>query len=149
MVTRRAMQSVLVNFLGTYTSRYTDHDGYWLFGFLVEDLDELCIDLLSPPADPHSFTGLAVLWAVGKFEDQLRKIGVPRRRVRRAWLTIRRLPGAIQGSVNDHPISGHELCFLAGAVMDSGLCFESEKTVFVAPHDARSERRSARAWWRE
>ena len=36
MPTRRVIKSVLHNFLGTYTSRYSDYNGYWLFGFMVE-----------------------------------------------------------------------------------------------------------------
>jgi len=32
------MTAVLKNFLGTYTSRYSDFQGYWLFGFLVPGL---------------------------------------------------------------------------------------------------------------
>ncbi len=35
---RRIIKAVLDNFLGTYTSRYSDFHGYWLFGFLVKDL---------------------------------------------------------------------------------------------------------------
>ena len=41
MATRRVIKSVLSNFLGTYVSRYSEYDGYLLFGFLVADFDEL------------------------------------------------------------------------------------------------------------
>ncbi len=34
MATRRAINGVLGNFLGTYVSRYSDYDSYWLFGFI-------------------------------------------------------------------------------------------------------------------
>jgi hypothetical protein len=51
MATRRVIKSVLRNFLGTYTSRYSEIRGYWLFGFLVPDLGELHFDLLSRRAD--------------------------------------------------------------------------------------------------
>ena len=44
MATADVIKSVLRNFLETFASRYTDYDGYWLFGFLVEhDLNELGI----------------------------------------------------------------------------------------------------------
>jgi hypothetical protein len=33
MVTPRAIRGMLRNFLGTYTSQYSDYKGYWLFGF--------------------------------------------------------------------------------------------------------------------
>jgi hypothetical protein len=46
MKPRRIIKGVLHNFLGTYTSRYSDYDGYWLFGMLVRDVEELSIDLL-------------------------------------------------------------------------------------------------------
>ena len=42
----KRVKGVLDNFLGTFTSRYLDHNGYWVFGMLVGDLGELRIDLL-------------------------------------------------------------------------------------------------------
>ena len=45
---RRIIKGVLHNFIGTYTSRYSDYDGYWLFGMVVRDVAELRIDLLYP-----------------------------------------------------------------------------------------------------
>src|SRR5688572_19645518 len=144
MATRRAIRAALRNFLGTYTSRYTEYGGYWLFGFLVGDLVELEVDLLRQGGAPDSPTGHAVRAATAKFEDQLRKAGVARAHVEKAWLTIRKRPERVQGSINGHPSPGHDLCFLAGAVMDSGLRFECEEVVFVAPHDAGLELQSGR-----
>ena len=51
MTTRKAIKSVLDNFLGTYISRYSDYDGYWLFGFLVKESPHLKINLLSTNVD--------------------------------------------------------------------------------------------------
>lgn len=45
-ISRRIIKSVLHNFLGTYTSRNSDFHGYWLFGFLVEDINQINVDLL-------------------------------------------------------------------------------------------------------
>ncbi len=74
MATRRIIKGVLGNFLGTYVSRYSDYDGYLLFGFLVGDFAELRINLLGQSvADPDSPLGVAVLTAVAKFEDQRAK----------------------------------------------------------------------------
>ena len=67
-----------------------------------------------------------------------------RAHVAKAWLVIRKRPGRVLGSINGHPRPGHDMCFLAGAVMDSGLRFECEEVVFVAPHDAGLERQSGR-----
>jgi hypothetical protein len=48
---RRNLIGALHNFLATFTSGYSDYDGYWLFGFLLKDADELRIDLLNPNSD--------------------------------------------------------------------------------------------------
>lgn len=145
MTTRRVIKGVLGNFLGTYVSRYSDYDGYLLFGFLVRDLGELRINLLeSHVDDPHTPVGVAVLSAAAKFEDQYRKAGLQRSQIRDAWLTIRRLPGVDWGSVNDHSCAGFRVSFLIRAVMDDNKCYERERVAFVAPHDARVELRSAR-----
>src|SRR5262245_28787953 len=101
MATRKAVRGVLGNFLGTYTSRYSDSDGYWLFGFLVADLGELRIDLLAPPAsDSEGPLGLAVRSAAAKFADQMQKAGLVCPQIQEAWLTIRKLSGQTAGSVN-------------------------------------------------
>ena len=50
MTTRKAMKGVLDGFLGTYMSRYSHYEGYWLFGFLICDLPCLRVDLLSDGA---------------------------------------------------------------------------------------------------
>src|SRR5688572_18734716 len=115
MATRRAIRGVLGNFLGTYTSRYSDYGGYWLFGFLVADLGELRIDLLAPPpGESDAPLGVAARSAAAKFADQLRHAGLARSQVREAWLTIRKLPGPAVGAVNGVPCGGHNVRFSAG-----------------------------------
>jgi hypothetical protein len=42
---RRSITGVLCGFLGTYTSRYSDFDGYWIFGFLVAQVVDVKFDL--------------------------------------------------------------------------------------------------------
>jgi len=146
MATRRTVRGVLGNFLGTYTSRYSDYDGYWLFGFLVADLAELRIDLLATQVDDaNTPVSVAVRSAVGKFDDQVRKAGLVRSQVREACLTIRRLPGSVEGPVNGHSCAGYNISFSAGVLMDGGRRYEREQIVFVAPHDSKVELRSARA----
>ena len=79
MATRRVIKCVLGNFLGTYTSRYSDFGGYWLFGFLVADLAELQINLLGQDvSDPASPSGVAISSAVAKFDEQREKSQRPR-----------------------------------------------------------------------
>src|SRR4051794_17775759 len=100
MATRKVIRGVLSNFLSTYVSRYSDYDGYWLFGFLVSDLGELRIDLLVPiVGDPDTPLGAAIRSAAAKFADQAGKAGLTRSQVRDAWLAILRLPGPVGGSV--------------------------------------------------
>ena len=74
MPTRNVIKSVLHNFLGTYTSRYSDYEGYWLFGFIVGDLVGLDIDLLSRHFDRGaSPQDLARYLAATRFTEQVDK----------------------------------------------------------------------------
>jgi hypothetical protein len=140
------MKSVLRNFLGTYTSRYSQFRGYWLFGFLVGELSELNFNLLSaPPVDVETPRAVAEKLAATKFEDQLRKSGLERSMVREARLSLRRAPEVANGSVNGHACAGYNLSFEAHAVMDTDKQYGCKQVLFVAPHDARVERRSGRS----
>ena len=47
----KALKGALHGFLDTYVSRYSTHDGYWLFGFLVPELTKARVDLLTPSSD--------------------------------------------------------------------------------------------------
>jgi hypothetical protein len=112
MTTRRAIRGVLGNFLGAYTSRYSDFEGHWLFGFLIADLDELGIDLLRPPSG-ESATPLraAVRIAAVEFADQLQKAGLARQRIAEARLTIRKLPEPAAASINGVRCAGNHVSF--------------------------------------
>jgi hypothetical protein len=148
MPSRRVIQSVLHSFLGTYSSRYSDYNGYWLFGFMVESLD--CIDFDLFAADCHSYVAVnEFAWqlAVARFADQLRKSMLARSRVREARLSIRRLPKTIIEPVNGRPSDGHGVRFEVTAITDTGRRFEAAKTIFVAPHNSQREIRSTR--WNE
>jgi hypothetical protein len=148
MPTRRVIQSVLHNFLGTYTSRYSDYDGYWLFGFMVESLDCIEFDLLAADlvvSDP--IVEFARRLAVGRFTDQLRKATLEPSRIREATLAIKRLPKTIVEPVNGRPSNGHGVRFEVTAITDTGQQYEAARTVFVAPHNPERESRSVR--WRE
>jgi hypothetical protein len=145
MATRRVIKGVLENFLSTYVSRYSDYEGYLLFGFLVGDFAELRINLLGQSvSEPLSPMGVVVLSAIAKFEDQRRKAGLADSRIREAFLTIRQLPGSVSGSINGHNCPGFNVSFLAEAVMDDGKRYERDRVVFVAPHQPAVELRSGR-----
>jgi hypothetical protein len=145
-IRRGSIRSVLHNFLGTYTSRYSDYEGYWLFGMLVAEVGEMHVDLLIPSGgttEPGP-AAAAVRLAAKKFGEQMQKAGSAVSCVREACLDITRLPASQNGVVNGRIRAGYTVRFLARVVSDSGKTYESEISVFVAPHDARIEHRSAR-----
>jgi hypothetical protein len=145
MTSPQSILGVLDNFLGTYTSRHSDYRGYWLFGFLVNNFDELRMDLLSPVVnqsdDPEQ---AATALAAAKFADQLAKAGLTRSQVRDAWLTIRRIPDLVTRVVSGRPRLGHNVSFAAEATA-AGKQYRRERVVFVAAHDPRLELPSTRA----
>ncbi|MHB1033936.1 MAG: hypothetical protein ACYC35_06360 [Pirellulales bacterium] len=147
MANRQKMSSVLHNFLGTYTSRYSDYNGYWLFGMLVDHVDSLDVDLLHADKSSVENTPLAFAkrLAAEKFADQLGKAGLFKSSLREARLSITKSPVVTHGPVNGHVCAGHEVRFAARAVSDRGKACERTTSVFVAPHDRRVEVRSARA----
>jgi hypothetical protein len=134
MPTRRVIKGVLGNFLGTYVSRYSDYDGYLLFGVFVATLDELRVNLLDQSAgEPNSPAGVAVRLAAAKFEEQRQKAGLPSARIREAELTIRRLPGLVAGSVGGYERQGYKVSFRVVAALDDGKKYERERVEFIAP----------------
>ncbi len=82
--------------------------------------------------------------AVAKFLDQLAKAGLSVSSVASATLVVERL-GAATALVDWHERAGFSVRFRVTATADTGRVFAHEETVFVAPHDARLERRSSRA----
>jgi len=137
MTSRRVIPGVLHNFLGTFTSRYSDFDGYWVFGLLVEDMDTVRIDLLgkvSESADPTP-SGFARRLAAQKFSEQIAKAGLPREWFREAYLDISKSPQSKIGVVNGRSSSGYDVRFQAHVVTDLGRAYDSTASIFVAPHD--------------
>lgn len=127
-------------------SRYTDYDGYWLFGLIVDNLNELEFDLLDTASrQPETAIGSAKLSAVKAFRDQALKAGLVLHFVKRAELRITKQADTVDGVVNGRICKGHKVHFLARAIMDNGREYRRERAVFVAPHNADIESRSARA----
>src|SRR5687767_7084128 len=129
MPTEKHLRAVLVNFLGTYTSRYSEYRGYWLFGFLVEQQGGVCIDLLSTAEglEPGP-AGLAHQLAIAKFHDQLRKGGFTSAHLHTARLTIEPHPHAIEEAVGGHLRSGKSVRFRADLVSHRGRHAVAEQT---------------------
>ena len=150
MATRRIIKSVLHNFLGTLTSRYSDWHGYWLFGFVVNDLERLDHDLLIPVADSPDDTPLAHIRSLAtiKFQEQLSKARLDPIRIRKATLILERLPGRVEVQYNPYTdpytTSGYRMRFMVSAITDLGKVYECEQIVAVAPHDRAHEFQSAR-----
>jgi hypothetical protein len=145
MASRRIFRGVVGNFLGTYVSRYTDYCGYWLFGFIVADLEEMQIDLLAPITKPVATAhDAAAQIAVSRFEDQVQKGSLAYIHIKEASLTIQRLSGSSRCCVNGRPTIGYNVKFSVRATIDNGRTYCHEMTITVAPHDAKSEGQSGR-----
>jgi hypothetical protein len=146
MASRKNIPSVLHNILGTYTSRYSDKDGYWLFGLLLNDVKEVNINLLNTSEGHGDETNIAAAkrLAVIKFEEQLRKANIASSCIREASLIITRSKDSRLDMVNEHECLGYDLQFVIKAITDLGKTHVSKKSVFVAPHDPKVERRSIR-----
>ncbi len=142
----RILKGVLDHFLGTYTSRYSEYQGYWVFGQMLDQLESLQIDLLSrDKTEPESGpTNAAGQIAVQRFQEQAAKAALSISRIQTAWLQIEKLPALVDGFVGDRICSGCNVRFVATAILKSGKKFERETTIFVAPHDRRIERQSNR-----
>jgi len=145
-MSRKAIKGVLHNFLGTYTSRYSDYDGYWLFGMVLSELEQFNINLLDTGEDAveNTPTTVAVRLAATKFREQLEKAGLSLSCVREANLAIIKSPDLIRGYVNGHMSDGFDVSFAARARSPNCKTYECKKSLFVAPHDPKVELRSAR-----
>src|SRR5688572_24413500 len=147
MPRRRLINGVLQSFLGTFSSRYSDFNGYWLFGFLVGGPDLVTIDLLAPldshvPATPIES---AKAIAAQRFNDQIEKCGVPTH-----WIAEARLDLQFPKGVSAKPNSGAarpvvELMIAVSVKSDLGRTYLRGVLLEVSPHDPRFETRSARA----
>jgi hypothetical protein len=143
-MSHRNLIGILDNFLGTYTSRYSDFNGYWLFGMLINDLGELRIDLLSSneTSTENGPKATARQVAVQKFREQMDKAGFSVSRAQQAHLDVSKLPDLKNGFVNGQLCPGYNVRFVAKIVLKTGKMYEREKSVFVAPHDSQVEQRN-------
>ena len=94
MTSRRVIRGVLHNFLGTYTSRYSVFNGYWVFGMLIENINTETIDLLPVTAESTDATPSAFARRLGaqRFAEQIAKAGLPSSWIREARLKSRSCP---------------------------------------------------------
>jgi len=143
-MSRRSIKSALHNFLGTYTSRYSDFDGHWLFGFLVDEITLTGIDLMGESYESTESVSMARAkrLAVEKFSEQMTKAGIAATEIAKACLDIAKPSNLRRRLVHIHNREGYDLRFVARAVDNHGRVYESERFIFVAPHDPTMEQRS-------
>lgn len=147
MKIRRQITGVLCGLLDTYSSRYSDYDGYWIFGFLVREKDSFSFDLLGKGSVflLSPVKARAQQLACLKFREQLHRAHIPEEYVSKAELTIRKIGDPRIGPVNGHLSNGYQVSLVAEAVSDLGKKYRAEKFLFAAPHDPSVELRSARS----
>jgi hypothetical protein len=143
MATRRALQGLLNSFLGTYVSRYSDHEGYLVFGQLAEGPGRLETNLLAAlPAGPcDSAEQAAVRIARIRFREQTGKHDIDPSWIREASLTIERVGPLREGEVCGDTRPGFDVTFRASATTDLGRVYVADAAAFVAVHDPESELR--------
>jgi hypothetical protein len=141
----KTINGVLQNFLGTLASRNTDFDGYLLFGYLVNDLERLKVDLLSQPeAAPTDHLQVLVRVATEKFRVQCEKGGLNFSGIKAAELEISRdaMPSKVW-EVNGRP--SFPVHFVARLTPFHGETCEFKKDALIAQHDPNVELRSTRS----
>ena len=141
MVSTRAINQALYGFLGTFTSRYSECDGYWLLGFLV-GREPLLIDLLHQstiPAMSGDPVDVARAVAFERFKVQLSKARIERDEVQSATLRIETL-GGVHGLVAGR--AGRRMRFRTAVIVKGGRSVERAVDVGVAVHDPKFERQS-------
>jgi hypothetical protein len=148
MPRRREVLSVLRGFVGTFLSRYSEFDGYWLFGFLVPEPREWGVDLLPVEPGPahgrHSADPLTWARHLAKrlFADQCRKGAYPV-----SWLSTATLELHIAGPVDEEltdPIhlAGrpvYRVRAVASVTSDLGRGYSVTGEVLVCPFDPESD----------
>jgi len=131
---------VLHSLLGSFTSRYTQADGYWAFGVLFDQLTQLNTSLIGDQR--HSNRDLAAIISRARriFADQLQKHGVPYGNVIAADIALTQpSPDSLGGYINGHAVTGAMFLVSATATMRAGKFYACQQQLFVAPHDPTLE----------
>lgn len=149
---RRRLTGVLCGFLDAFVGRDSDYDGYWIFGLLVREGDEVSLDLLAANSKIEGSPVLCVAARIArlKFAKVLQKSRIPVQFVSDARFVMSKLEPATRGLVNGRTSDGHLYSLQAEATSDLGKQYTARKTIFIAPHDPsvehRSTRRNDRQW---
>jgi hypothetical protein len=146
MKVRRRLTGVLCGFLDAFASRYSDYDGYWIFGLLVRERAQVSFDLLRGSSDmqePPVFPAAARI-AKSRFACLLEKYCIPAEFVSEASVHISKLEPATIGAVNGRICTGNRYLLRASATSDLGKHYTAHTSIFIAPHDPSVEHRSTR-----
>ncbi|MGC4070969.1 MAG: hypothetical protein QM760_00300 [Nibricoccus sp.] len=132
--------------MSAFTSRYSDYDGYWLFGFLVTRGERFTFDLTG---DIQTEIGDPIVSAAfyrvrSLFYQQLEKAKIPMGLISSASVFLEKNQVAKLGPVNHQAVLGQDVIISARGVSDLGTVYTSTKIIFVARHDPEIELRSVR-----
>jgi hypothetical protein len=144
MKVRRRLTGVLYGFLDTFTSRYSDYDGYWIFGLLVREGDEVSLNLLHTNSNFEESVIISAATGIAraKFNEIRQKFHIPAEFVSEGRVLVSKLEPATLGLVNGRTSKGHLYSVCAEATSDLGKKYTARKTIFIAPHDPAVEHRS-------
>ncbi len=137
----RTLRAVAPNFLSTFTSRYRDRDGWWLFGLAESSLDGITIDLLADAPGPDSAREQVVHDAIHQFRDQLQKQRVPLSLLVEATLQCRR-GDKDRRIAGEYVREGHDFIVIVYIKTTTGNEITRSKQLFVSPHDPHLEHRT-------
>lgn len=87
--------------------------------------------------------------AIRRFEEQLEVVGFDLAEIASACLEIDRQPNIVEGWHGGGPGKGHHVIFKANVVTKNLRIYERTRTVFVAPHDMKRERKRHPSGWNE
>jgi len=135
------LQAAIDHFLDRYVSRFSEFNGYWLFGFLVRDNLNLEIDLLDEGnTGGRSPAGVARSIAVHEFQQLIAR--TPPHHVSQARLTIKTSDQSVEQLAGGALRRGHEMTFEVDVTTDEGTTHHATCARFVAPHDPALEKMS-------
>jgi hypothetical protein len=146
MKCRRQIPGVLRSWLDTLVSRYTDYDGYWVWGMLQNETHSLDISIKGPDSN-LSLTRL-----------QLSLLGYSRRRAQELFdlspvpfdviselsLSVQTMPDRVMVRQGTHISNGFITNLAACATSDLNKKYRVTVQFGVAPHSFWHEHRSSR-----
>jgi hypothetical protein len=146
MPSRRVIKGALHNFLGTFTSRNSDFDGYWVCGLLAREAGPLRFDLVGDGSgNPDTSSVIfAHRLAAQQFGEEIAKTGLRREWIREAYLDISKSASMRNSFAGDYLRACFEVQFHAHVVTDLGRGYGRVVSLLVAPHDPALEWRSTR-----